>query len=361
MRARIEFLVVVAWLAAFTLSVDARAQTNTAKLTLERSINGLSNWQRVPLTAEMLNNGDIDLSAVSSNAFYRMQIALPTPVPPPPANRMALIPAGSFSMGDSLWAPGDGLVNELPVQTVNVSAFYMDRYEVTRALWDEVWAWGLTNGYTDLLNGSGKTTNHPVHTITWYEMLKWSNARSQKDGLTPCYTLDGVVMKTGIGSPVCDFSANGYRLPTEAEWEKAARGGLSGKRFPWGDTITHSEANYYSDASLSYDVSPTRGAHPIYATGGFPYSSPVGSFAPNDYGLYDMAGNMYEACWDWYSPSYYASSPLSDPTGPPSGVQRVLRGGSWANWAQFCRVASRNIINKLSDREDFIGFRCVRR
>jgi sulfatase modifying factor 1 len=356
MRARIESLVVVAWLAAFTLSVDAIAQTNTAKLTLELSINGLNNWQRVPLTAEMLNNGDIDLSAVSSNAFYRMKIAMPalTPTPPTPTN-MALIPAGSFLMGDAL---GEWGSDELPVHTVNLSAFYMDKFEVTKALWDEVRTWGLTNGYTDLPVGFGKATNHPVDTITWYAAVKWSNARSEKEGLTPCYTVSSAAYKTGSSDAVVlNMGASGYRLPTEAEWEKAARGGLSGERFPWGGTITHSQANYYNQPGTSYDVSPTLGYHPSYNDGVSPYSSPVGSFAPNGYGLYDMAGNMPEWCWDWYNSSYYASSPTSDPSGPPSGGSRVLRGGGWESAAILCRVASRY---NNSPSSSGVGFRCVR-
>jgi len=164
-------------------------------------------------------------------------------------------------------------------------------------------------------------------------------------------------MKTGTSTPDCNFSASGYRLPTEAEWEKAARGGLSGKRFPWGDTITHSEANYYSDASHSYDVSPTRGYHPTYATGSFPYSAPVGSFAPNGYGLYDMAGNMWEWCWDWYSSGYYASSPSSDPRGATSGSGRVSRGGSWSSNANNARTANRR---SNPGNNNSLGFRCVR-
>jgi formylglycine-generating enzyme required for sulfatase activity len=166
-------------------------------------------------------------------------------------------------------------------------------------------------------------------------------------------------MKTGTSTPDCNFAAGGYRLPTEAEWEKAARGGLSGQRFPWGDTITHSQANYYSDTSYAYDVSPTRGYHPSYGNGGAPFSSPVGSFAPNAYGLYDTAGNMFEWCWDWYSSSYYASSSGSNPTGPASGSYRVVRGGSWNNDAYFTRTASR-YYDFPGEFNFVLGFRCVR-
>ena len=212
----------------------------------------------------------------------------------------------------------------IPVHTVQVSAFYMGKYEVTKEEWDAVRAWGPANGYTDLPVGGGKAANHPVHTINWYPMVKWCNARSEKEGLTPCYTVGGAIYKTGNSTPACNWAANGYRLPSEAEWEKAARGGLVGLNFPWGNTISHSQANYYSywsggHPSHPYDVSPTEGYHPTYAVGGIPYSAPVGSFAPNGYGLYDMAGNIWEWCWDWYSVSYYSSSPSTDPRGPTFG------------------------------------------
>jgi formylglycine-generating enzyme required for sulfatase activity len=272
---------------------------------------------------------------------------------------MALIPAGSFAMGDTL----DGDSNASPV-TVNVSAFYMGKYEVTKALWDEVRNWALSNGYTDLAVGGGKASHHPAHTISWYDILKWCNARSEKESLTPVYYTNDAqttIYKTGsvdVTNAQVKWTAEGYRLPTEAEWEKAARGGLSGKRFPWGDTITHTQANYYSNSFFFYDTSPTREYHSSYASGGFPYTSPVGSFAANGYGLHDMAGNMFEWCWDWYGISTYTNG-ANDPRGATSGSFRVSRGGSWFNFANLCRVAGRYLNSPGYSNNDF-GFRVAR-
>jgi len=344
---------------------------------LEASSNGGTNWT-VPVNSLSGNGIAAPVSPGAGKVIVwnamadwpdmvssRMRFRVTVSDTPPAPTGMALIPAGSFSMGNALSASGDGYFDELPVHTVNVSAFYMDKYEVTKALWDEVRAWGLTNGYTDLPAGNGsyasKGANHPVHSISWYAMVKWCNARSKKENLTECYTVSGSVYKTGNSTPVLNMSASGYRLPTEAEWEKAARGGLSGKRFPWGDTINHSFANYYN-STYFYESPQGAGYHPSYATGGYPYSSPVGSFEKNGYGLYDMAGNMWEWCWDWYSSSYYASSPGSNPTGPASGSGRVLRGAGWYNFygAFLTRAAGRYYGADPGYDYVSVGFRCAR-
>lgn len=261
------------------------------------------------------------------------------------------IPAGTYQIGDNL----DGL-SDAPVTSVSLSGYYLSVNDTTKAQWDAVRTWGVSNGYTDLAAGGGKASDHPVQTVSWYAVVKWANAASEKEGLTPCYKVSGSVYRTGSSDAVvCDWSANGYRLPTEAEWEVAARGGLSGKRFPWGDTITHSQANYYSSSSYAYDVSSTRGDHPTYGTGVYPYTSPVGSFAANGYGLKDMAGNVYQWCWDWYG----TYSGGSDPKGSAAGSARVLRGGHWNVFANYARCAQRYRTLSYADY-DLIGFRLAR-
>jgi sulfatase modifying factor 1 len=255
-----------------------------------------------------------------------------------PLDAFALIPCGSFVMGDAF---REGNSNERPVHSVNVSSFYMAKYEVSWSLWSDVREWGVLNGYSELSGvGAGKADAHPVHTVTWYDVVKWCNAASERAGLEPVYYVSrgGEVYRSGEIVPYIDYSKLGYRLPTEAEFEKAARGGLSGRRFPWGDTISHAHANYYASSLHGYDAS-SGGYHSAFYDGAAAGTSPVGSFAASGYGLYDIAGNVYEWCNDWYGS--YTSSQEPDPVGPHSGANRVLRGGGWYYYAALCRVAYR--------------------
>jgi formylglycine-generating enzyme len=238
----------------------------------------------------------------------------------------APIPGGTYQMGNLI---GDSDITNAGTVSVTLSAYYMSVNDTTKAQWDAVRTWATGNGYTDLIAGAGSALDHPVHSITWYDVVKWINAASEREGLAPCYRVGGTVYRTGVSNAVsCDWTANGYRLPTEAEWEVAARGGLIGKRFPWGDTISQSQANYTARPSLAYDLSgQVNDLHPVFKEAGT-YTSPVGSFAANGYGLYDMAGNVFQWCWDLYATNYAGGV---DPRGAVSGSNRVLRGGYWYN------------------------------
>ncbi|MDD2597795.1 MAG: SUMF1/EgtB/PvdO family nonheme iron enzyme [Kiritimatiellae bacterium] len=162
--------------------------------------------------------------------------------------------------------------------------------------------------------------------------MKWCNARSEKEGRPVCYRVGGAVYRGADNNAVvCSVDVAGYRLPTDVEYHYAARGGLISRRFPWGNTIDHTRANYFgypaSSGGYSYDTGYD-GYDTRFAIGGQPYTSPVKSFAANGYGLHDMAGNVFEWCTDWY-PGY-------------EGSRRVGRGGgAWNSHADYCRIAPR--------------------
>jgi formylglycine-generating enzyme required for sulfatase activity len=269
---------------------------------------------------------------------------------------MALIPAGVFKMGNSV---GDPDINDAATVTAYVSAFYMDTNLVSYRQWQMVYDWATSRGYVFDHAGQGKAANHPVQTVDWYDVVKWCNARSHLAGLTPGYYTDSGYTQVYTNEALtvyANWAAKGYRLPTEAEWEKAARGGLAGQRFPRGKTISEIEANYYGNATdYSYDLGPN-GYNEIGEIGEGAYTSPVGSFPPNGYGLYDMAGNVFEWCWDWYGTPYSGGN---DPHGAVSGSLRVLRGGGWSNGADYARCANR-LIGYPNCTDEAFGFRCVR-
>lgn len=306
---------------------------------------------------------------VSVPMFYRARGVTGTNFAPA---GMALIPAGLFTIGDTLGDAFNDQQDAVPTN-VSVSAFYIDLYPVTYTLWQTVATYALSHGYSFVVSGAGKAANHPVEGILWSDCVKWCNARSQQAGLTPVYYTDSALTSIYTNAPYVAVYANwtntGYRLPTEAEWEKAARGGVRGQRFPSGNTISRSDANYDSSTGLqtsfrTYDLAPGAGWDPAFATGAQPYTSPVGTFAPNGYGLYDTSGNVFQWCWDWYAgkpyPAGSAYSGGNDPRGPASGNTKVARGGSFNSYPYDVRCATR-FAYSTNYATLTLGFRCARR
>jgi formylglycine-generating enzyme len=288
-----------------------------------------------------------DSAAPAAGArFYRIVAQFPSS--PPSA---MVIPAGAAVLGDPR---GTGFSDELPFHSNYLSAFSMDVKLVTQALWDQVYQWALAHGYDFENPGSGKDASHPVVEVSWYDAVKWCNARSEKEGLEPAYWTDANltnVFRSGrvdLDSASVKWNA-GYRLPTEAEWEKAARGGAAGHSYPWRDSdqFSHARANVVQN--------------PAFDSGPYPHTSPAGYFPPNGYGLCDMAGNVWEWCWDWYDAIWYARAAASanDTRGPEAGYYRILRGGSWNDDATFARCAKRG-LDDPSSSFSFYGFRCVK-
>lgn len=270
--------------------------------------------------------------------------ATATPIAEAPKPGLVRIPAGPFQMGDNLDKTGYAL----PVHTVNLDEFYIDRYETMYTLWKEVYDWSVANGYSFDSAGSngsfGKGNNLPVVGINWYDSVKWLNARSEKEGRTPVYYVDDAhtnVYKTGridLTNAQVKWDANGYRLPTEAEWEKAARGGLEGKRYPWGDELGTGQANDNMGSAV-----------------------PVGIYQANGYDLYDMAGNVFEWVWDWGSERQaydWAVDGAKNPRGPDSSDTgtRIRRGGGYTYGSRHLKCSGR-MFRTPTYTAPYLGFR----
>lgn len=236
---------------------------------------------------------------------------------------MIPIPGGQFTMGVN-----DGPVDAKPAHVVKVDGFLMDQCEVTQEVYQKI---------TGKNPSRRKNPRNPVEQVTWSAAARFCNARSALEEMTPCYDTN---------TWECIFSASGYRLPTEAEWEYACRAG-SQSRFYFGESAE--ELRSYGWFEGNSQSAP----------------HPAGQRRPNAWGLYDMAGNVWEWCNDFYGAKYFRNSPADNPRGPHEGEKRVLRGGAWSSSAENCTSWARNCdeagVTDICLTMDSNGFRCVRR
>lgn len=258
-----------------------------------------------------------------------------------PPDNMVFIQGGPFEMGDTF---GDGGSDEKPVHTVTVSDFYLAIHETT---FDEYDAFCDATGREKPGDEGWGRGRRPVINVSWDDAVEYCNWRSQQERLQEVYTISG-------SNVTANWNANGYRLPTEAEWEFAARQRGQKVRFGNGE-------NTADPKNINFDGS-SNDKKPYSIAGVFRKKTvPVGSLSrPNNLGLHDMSGNVWEWCWDWYDKEYYKkSNNTHDPKGPDSGSDRVLRGGSWFYDPDYARCAYR-YDNRPSSRVLFYGFRLAR-
>jgi uncharacterized repeat protein (TIGR02543 family) len=249
---------------------------------------------------------DMTLYAKWSKEFTLSEASIP----------LTYVEGGLFQMGST-----SGRSNEKPVHTVTVGSFYMGTYEISQDIYEEV-----MESNPSYFTGA----RLPVESVNWYHAVVFANALSRRDRLEEVYTISGTTVS-------CDWSKRGYRLPTEAEWEYAARGGNRSRGYTYAGSDTLEDVAWY------FDISGRR-------------THKVGGKAANELGLHDMSGNVWEWCWDWYGT--YSAVAQTNPTGPSSGSKRVLRGGGWNGAAAGVHPAYRTRRNP-SDPINIYGFRLV--
>lgn len=286
---------------------------------------------------------------------------------------MVRISGGTFTMGCTS-EQKDCDSDESPTTRVTVSDFYLGKFELALREFKQfidasgyktdadkdggsyLWTgskWEKKSGVNWKCDVAGKIRpsseyEHPVIHVSWNDAIAYCNWRSEKEGLSKVYTISRDKVRA-------NWNANGYRLPTEAEWEYAARDGGKAIQYAWGNGKPNGNVADETAKKKFADWTTFDGY-----TDGHVYTSPVGTFAQGSLGLHDMSGNVWEWCWDWYDIGYYAKSNNNrDPRGPDSGSDRVGRGGSWDNFPAFARVANR-LYNSPDNRYDFLGFRLAR-
>ncbi|MDD3104378.1 MAG: SUMF1/EgtB/PvdO family nonheme iron enzyme [Candidatus Cloacimonetes bacterium] len=272
--------------------------------------------QNLTIKAKAFRDGWSD--SPTASAVYTIQ----TPI------NFVYVPGGTFHNGTS---------------NVTLSSFYMDKYELTQADYQAVMGTNPASGY-------GVGSNYPVYYVSWFNAIEYCNRRSLQEGLTPCYSYSTYgtnpdswpsgwnTSSSNHSNVVCNWTANGYRLPTEMEWMFAAKGGNQSQGYTYSGSNTIGNVAWYNSNSGST-------------------THTVGSKAPNELGLYDLSGNVWEWTWDIYDS--YPSGTQTNPTGANSGSARVKRGGGWYNVANGCTVSYRD-INSATYSYSNIGFRCVR-